>query len=257
MAHSIQDLIEALANHATRHPAREALRDRLEAAAPELLKVLQDQERPTNMRWAAITLLAEAKYEDAGPELVRIMQEEQNLRPDALRALETITGRDDVGPEADDWEKVIAGESLDQGVGEALSDDEAVAFVRSALQDTEIEVANEEAYVRLDVPLAGDRHHQMLLTFDEKDAKGRQLVTFYTECGEATKDAQDIMYHHNVTMPYGAFTVDRNAEDVRSVVMRHRVPTEDLEPDDLRSMVEAMAREADAVEYELTEEDQI
>lgn len=257
MAASIEALIEALASHETRHRAREALREQLDDAAPQLLEVVKDTERLTNMRWAAITLLAEAKYEEAGPELVRIMKEEQNLRPDALRALEEITGRDDVGVEADDWEKVIAGESLDQGVGEALSDDEAAEFVRSALEGSGIEVGDEDGYVRLTVPLEGERRHQLLLTFDEKDAKGRQLITVYTECGEASEEAQDIIYRHNVTMPYGAFTVDRNANDVRSVVLRHRVPTEEVDPSDMRPMIEAIAREADAVEYELSQQDQI
>lgn len=257
MAASIQELIEALENHETRHQAREALRDRLSEAAPELLKVVSDTERPTNMRWAAITLLGEAKYEDAGPELVRIMKDEQNLRPDAMRALEEITGRDDVGVEADDWEKVIRGESLEQGTREQLSEDDAVSFVSSALEDSRVDVSEEDGYVRLDVPLEADRHHQLLLSFDEVDARGRQLATFYSECGKATKEAQDVIYRHNVTMPYGAFTIDRNADDVRSVVMRYRVATEDLGPQDFGSIVESMAREADAVEFELSGNDRI
>lgn len=257
MAASIQELIEALANHETRHQAREALGDRLSEAAPELLKLVADRERPTNMRWAAITLLAEAKSEDACPELVRIMKEEQNLRPDAMRALQEITGRDDVGVEPDDWEKVIRGESLEQGTQEQLTDDEAVAFARSALEDSQVQVSEEDGYVRLDVPLEADRHHQLLLSFDEVDARGRQLATFYSECGKASKEAQDIIYRHNVTMPYGAFTIDRNADDVRSVVMRYRVATEDLGPQDFYSIVESMAREADAVEFELSGSDQI
>mgnify|MGYP006302933057 FL=1 len=134
MAESTQELIEKLERFDTRHAAREALRDRLDDAAPALLDVVRDSERPNNMRWAAITLLGEARFEDAGPELVRIMKEEQNLRPDAMRALQAITGRDDVGVEADDWERVISGDAVSEAPDEELSEDDAATFLREALR---------------------------------------------------------------------------------------------------------------------------
>lgn len=258
MSESIDTLIEKLADPQTRHLAREALAEKGAEIAPQLLETVKDQEQPTNMRWACITLLAEAKYEPAGPELVRILKEEINLRPDALRALQTITGRDDVGVETDDWEKVIAGEELEEAPEEELDDDEAMAFLRKALKSDSVTVKwLPEGYAHLTVHLPGERKHQVLLTFDEEDARGRQVVTFYTECGKTTPEAESVIYRHNVTMPHGAFSIERNAEGDLAVVLRNRVPIEELGEDSLREIIVSAAREADAVEYELTEQDRI
>jgi len=263
MAHSIQELILQLGDFRRRHDARSALAQHGADAAPLLLEALSNRNNPTNMRWAAVTLLAACRYTDACPVLIEIMREDLNLRGEAWRALETITERTDVGDDPDGWERAldvadVPAEEETPEPEEDASETEVFQLVRRSLAAHATKISWEEegyAYVRLALP--GGRKQQILISFDQTDADDNPLACIYTECGPDTPNAEQAIYRRNVTLQYGKFTVEKDADGVGKIVVRHLAPLAGLTAEILREVVFVIAREADNLEYELTQSDRI
>ena len=261
----MESLIAQLRSFQTRAHARQRLHALGEAAVPGLLGLVEDPQEHENARWAAITLLGNLKCELAVPVLVNILRDELSLRGQARKALELITGQD-AGEDADAWETLMAGSTADAGVDgastPASSDDaDELDLCRQAVGDIATHLTWEEtdgdgyAYIRL--PLKDDRKQQMIVTFDEIDEDGRALATIYTECGPATPEAVEASSRRNVTQRYGKFLVEEDPDGQRKVVMRHQMSCPGLLPGTLRTILLNMAREADGLEFEITQSDRI
>ena len=255
----IDRLISRLGTYQTRAQARRRLRQLGEQAGEKLTAVLDEEDAAPNKRWAAISLLADCGYEPAGPALLRTMKADETLIGDTCRALRTITGHD-IGDDIAAWEQALSGIGAadetpagDAGVPGPNGDSPELDLVREALGDVATVLNWEEpGYAYLRLPVGTDRKQQVIVTFDEADRDGNPLASVYTECGPASPEARQTISHRNVTLPYGKFAVEED-EGVEKVVMRHYERLDRLTADLLRDMILAMAREADNLEYELTQ----
>lgn len=260
----IEVLVEQLASFATRARARKRLQALGEAAVPGILGLLRDTHAPENARWAAVTLLAGLKCDLAVPVLLNILRNEPSLQGEARRALESITGQDG-GDDIATWEALLAGSTPDAeggGVSPSTAGDVSeLELCRQAVGQLATHLTWEEtdgegyAYIRL--PLKGERKQQMIVTFDDVDEDERALTTIYTECGPATPKAVAIISRLNVTQRYGKFLVEDGPDGQPKVVMRHQTLRAGLLPETLRTILLTMAREADGLEFSITQSDRI
>ncbi|MBT3375664.1 MAG: HEAT repeat domain-containing protein [Lentisphaerae bacterium] len=264
----IESLVTRLRSFRTRAQAREELRALGDAAVPELLGMVEDAQEPENARWAGITLLGDMKCEQAVPLLVSLLRDDLPLRGEAHRALVQISGQD-AGEDADAWETSLANcpedaEAVEAGGESVPSGEEGVSdleLCRRAVGDVATKLSwegtDDEGYAYIRLPLKEGRKQQMIVTFDEMDDDERPLATIYTECGPATPEAVQAMSRWNVTLRYGTFVVEESAEGQQKVVMRHQTLKSGLLPESLRTILLTMAREADGLEFEITQSDQI
>lgn len=260
----IDTLIRGLADYRARHRCRKALMEAGDAAAPPLLALLEDEEAPTNARWAAMNLLSEMQCKEAIPLLEKIAETNRNLLPDAQRAMETLTGETFTQStlEFASPEELGVGEVGEIGDDIDLDDEpdataDLFAFVQTAMNEDASEITWEEAgYAHLRVDLPRDRKQQVLIMPADADHLGRERLCIYTECGEATAEAEAVIYQHNVTAHVGNFSVEEQ-DGQRKVLMRHYEQAVGLSAERMREIVTAIAQAADALEYELTGEDRI
>jgi hypothetical protein len=254
---AIEQWIAQLNDFRKRSAARLALRGAGAAAVGPLLTVLQNRSAPENVRWVALTLLGECRCDEAVPVLIQIARDELGLRGEAIRALRAITGKD-LGDAPDEWAAALS-ETAGEPAAPAPAGTAALAMVREALGDVATELTWEDSgYVYLRIPLREGRKQQMIVMFDDAVAGGTVPgATVYTECGPATPQAIDIIPRRNMTLSYGRFEVEPDGGGKQKVVMRERIPADRLYKELLRAIVLGMAREADTLEFELTQGDRI
>ena len=263
----IEELINDLADFRRRSHARRELMLLGAAAAGQLINVLRDAERPENMRWSAISVLAESKCESAVPTLLEIARAETHLRREAFRALQTITGHD-IGDDPDAWAEALGAGTTQPEAGAqpaaqepptAPSEREMFALFKEALENAAAVLSWEEpGYVYARIPLAEGRKQQVVATFDEADASGCPLAMIYTECGSAPDGIADVLADRNATLEYGQFIVEADDEGGgRKVIMRHALPCADLTAPLVRNMVLQMASDADELESQISHSDRI
>jgi hypothetical protein len=234
------------------------------------------------MRWAAMTLLEELKYQAAVPALLEVLRNEPNLVGEAARALRNITGKD-IGESLEDWEAAITGKSVPTAEVEpeatiapepvatpepepeattpapALPEtpDEQVALIKDAMAEAADEVAWDECggvYVLMPV---GERKQQLLVSLDSKDDSGEPAALIYTECGEAREGAATLVADANQTVTHGQFKLEDDGEGNEKIIMCHFIPAAEVTPQTLGDSIRAMAEAADALEAKLTGEDLI
>lgn len=249
-------LIDQLEDYHTRRKARMELAEKGPDIADELIRILSDPERKTNTRWAAITLLAECKCEDAIDPLMEILRDETNLRGDAWRALRQITGKD-VEEDYELWLKEIHGEEILEVIEEDGLEEAGYSLVKQALAGTAQEISwnSEGSYVYLRIPLSGNRKQQLIVSFEDEGE--RHVMNVYTKCAPATAEAEAVIYQHNVTLKYGKYSVEDDEDGEKSVIMTNEVPMSLCTPEYIKEMIVNMAGEADSLEYQLTQEDHI
>jgi hypothetical protein len=271
----IESLVEQLAHYETRGAARRQLLEIGPAAAPALLEVLGDESLPENMRWAVMTLLAAWRIREACEPLLVLAGSGGNLRGEAIRALESITGLE-IGDQVEEWRKALQNpeayaarlveqeqerKEATETLGGATENkvESAVDLFKKALEGVAAEISweNDGGYLYLRIPLEAGRKQQMVVTFDDINAAGQPAVTIYTECGNATDDALDSITRRNVTTRYGKFEVEEDAEGGKKVIMRQQIPVNRLGLELARDAVVSMAMEADSFEFELTGADHI
>ena len=260
----IEELVGQLWDYRTRSDARHRLRQIGEEAAPRLLELLDRDDAPPNARWAAVTVLGDCKCEQATERLLDVMRNDHTLRGDAGRALQSITGKD-VGEDVEEWERALGlredtdeNEKPDTRRMEPPDGTDEMELLRAALGDEASQIRWEEpGYAHIRMPVGEERKQQMIVTFDEKDRERQPLVCVYTECGPDTEDAQAAIFRRNVTLQFGRFSIEKDEGDNGKVVMRHYEVRSHLQPDHLRDIIVTMAREADNLEYELTQSDRI
>jgi hypothetical protein len=270
----IESLVQDLAHFETRGHARRTLSEIGPAAEPALLDLLAAPDVPVNQRWAAVTLLAELKSQEAVPRLVALMKTEENLSGEAARALREITGLD-IGEGVEAWEQALAAEAasgpdaaadenVPQGPLPETAGEEAAGpaeesgrqsappqldLVQEALGHQAIEISWEEAgYAYVRVPTKGQRQQQILIDFGEHDADGNPAALIYTECGPCPEDVSELLAASNATLKFGTFGVETGDAGEDRVVMRHYIPLDEITTDTLRDIVMGMAAEADSLE---------
>ena len=261
-AADVDTLISQLFDYRTRAKARRRLEQLGPTAADRLLVLLADPETAENVRWSAITLLALYGTKEAVPLLVGVARDVLRLRAEALQALKLLTGQD-FGDDVPAWERALGGDRADAAKPESFSPDEATCegavfgLFRAAIGDLATRLSwEEEGYIYARIPLSGGRKQQVAVTLDEEDAAGNRLAGFYTECGPASAEAVESVSRRNVTLRYGAFLIEED-NDTKKVVLRHSHPVSGLTSELIRDVLTVMAREADNLEFEITQSDRI
>ncbi len=270
---SIERLITELESFRGRAAARRRLSEIGTPAAEALIAALQNPETGENARWSVITVLAHIGYRPAAPVLLEILRRDANLRGEALRALQQITG-EDLGDAPSAWEAAIFGTSTPATEPEAepepepepavaegpveLTPDQALALFQEALQSDASTVSWEDpGYVYARVVLEGDRKQQIIATFDSADADDVPRITIYTECGPASAPALAALEERNAEAAFGAFVVEETDEGGEKIVMRHELPVPDATTGLIRDIVLSIAAAADSFEYAITQSDRI
>lgn len=261
-------LIDALMGYETRAQARRQIERLGIGAVDRIAPLITDVRFPVNVRWTAMMLIAAWRYEPALGDLLAVMKAVPNLRAEAARAMEQITGLS-IGDDLEEWEKALADleayradAARDEGSDESEIEEDrgetrGFGIFKQALGDIASELKwEDEGYLYLRIPLEAGRKQQVVVTFDRHDPGGRPLATIYTECGPATREAVASITRRNVTSRYGKFLIEGDKGD-QKVVMRETVPLPQLTEELARDIVQSMAQEADSLELELTGEDHI
>ncbi|OGV77433.1 MAG: hypothetical protein A3K19_12515 [Lentisphaerae bacterium RIFOXYB12_FULL_65_16] len=256
-------MIGQLWDHRTRGRARARLAELQSVAAVKIEALAQNHDAPENTRWAAIALLGQWQHQPAVATLLDIAKREVHLRGEAVRALQRITGKE-IEEDMAAWEKALAGETAEPEAAPVKAgapgslEARMLTLFQQALKTVASKVQWEEAgYIYARVELGESRKQQILVTFNEKDGDGQPLAMFYTECGQAARQALDVITRRNATVHCGGFLVETDESGGKKVVMRHKTLVRDLNETAVREIVLTMAREADSVEYELTQSDHI
>ncbi len=262
MKPTVTELIEALGDYRTRSQARRELGKLGEAAAPELIKLLGDSEGHTNARWSAVTLLAQCRCPEAATVLLQVMREDENLRGEACRALQKISGLE-IGEDLEAWEQALNAQTEDApaAAAEAIAGERVVTnplldLVQKSMAGLTGDVSWEEGgYVLVRVPLHEGRKQQMIIMPEESETEQGPCVCIYTECGPEPPHVEQVVYRRNVTLPYGKFTIEKDEAGHGKVVMRHLVAASQLNAEKLNDIIMVMSREADNLEFEITHSD--
>jgi hypothetical protein len=264
---SVNKLILQLGNFQTRAAARQELVMLGKEAVSALIAALKNPVE--GIRWSAAKTLGDIGDATAIDPLIELLAN-SGMASTAAESLQQITGNN-FGTDAAAWQHWRkTGEAPGQtggatptfavGVpdemisGAKLSDDEIIGRLLQGL--TGVKQRKLASGVQLEVPLEGGRKQNLALTFDSTDGEGRRLVCVYTECGPAHPTKYDTVFRYNLTLPYGSVAV-RDIEGQPTFVMMFTTPRESLDIAVLRRALLAIAKQADALEYELTRKDVI
>jgi hypothetical protein len=260
----IDKLILQLVNFQTRAAARRELAALGKEAVPALMKALKNPNE--GIRWSAAKTLGEIGDAAATDALVESLAD-ANLTSTAAESLERITGKKlGVDPQAwrhwrqtgEETHTASATPSFAAGAIEeivsavTLSDDDVVSRLVTGMASVASQRRN--GAWELCVQLEQGRKQHLALTFDSKDAEGKRLVCVYTECGPAHVSKYDTVFRYNLMLPYGHVAV-RDIDGQPTFVMMFTTPRETLDIAVLRRALLAIAKQADALEYELTRKD--
>ncbi len=286
---AIDRLIHNLADYRTRSDARKELVTYGEEAAEPLMQLLQDKEQKTNARWAAIRILADIGHQPAEQPIFEVARESENLCGEACRALKTITGKEfgedlekwqaylngEAPPEEDaaDVQEEAEGESPDQeqdatetedSSGETLTlttvppEQDEYELIKNALASETKEIAwEEENYIHVHLAVTNERSHQLIISFAQQEENNQRIVAFYTRCGRDKGDTDELISYCNNRLTYGQAYIETEEEGEHILAVWNTTFAENLTADKVRQIVVTLAKEADAIEAELTNKDRI
>jgi len=261
----LQNLVNQLKDYRSRAAARQQLRRAGNAAVACLLPALSDNDAPTNMRWAVITLLGDCRSSEAIEPLIEIVRTDLGLRGEAVRALQLITGAD-YGEDIEQWQAFRRGEisatddndTMLMGPTQNLDFAALQATIEQALAPLAQQLSWEDpGYAHLVMPISGGRKHQLLISFEQNDASNQAMACFYTECGVAAANTQAMLSQRSGDLDYGQFGIESDDTGCRKIIMRHTLAITDFTADNIREIATAMTRDADSLEAELHQTDQI
>ena len=256
----IPQLLSQLRDFKTRPRARQELEKLGPAAAEPLLGFLGQPGAGENARWVAIDLLGQFRCAAAVPVLLDILRSEVNLRSKAGQALQAITGRE-LGEDVDAWSAALGSTDTQAAAPAAVisgPDNAEFRLVREAVGDLVLELTWEEpGYVYLRCQTEGSRKQQLVITFETDPRTAERNACLYTECGPVTPAADGMITRRNVTVRYGEFSIEKDADGKSKVVLRARIPMKRVNPELLRDAIMRMAQEADSFEYELHQTDRV
>jgi hypothetical protein len=263
----VKQLIQRLANFQTRAAARQELVLMGKEAVPALIAALKHPNE--GVRWSAAKTLGEIGDESAVDALIEALGM-PSLAPTAAESLQAITGKS-FGTSSDAWRRwrqtgeepestagltpsYAAGDVEENVSAEGLSDEEIVRRVLRGLPNARAHPIS--GGTQVEIPLEGGRRQNLVITFDSRDAEGKPLVCVYTECGPAHPTKYDTVFRYNLSLPYGSVAV-RDVDGHPMFVMMHTTARQSLDIAVLRRALLAIAKQADALEYELTRKDVI
>jgi hypothetical protein len=263
----VKQLIQRLGNFQTRAAARQELVLLGKEAVAPLIAALKHPNE--GVRWSAAKTLGEIGDAAAVDALIEVLGN-PNLAPTAAESLQAITGKnfgtnfaawqhwrqtgEDPPPSAGLTPTYAAGEPDEAVSAEGLTDEQVIQRLVQGLPRARAHPI--QGGTQIEIPLEGGRRQNLAVTFDSKDAEGRPLVCIYTECGPAHPTKYDTVFRYNLTLPYGSVAV-RDVDGHPTFVMMYTTPRQSLDIAVLRRALMAIAKQADALEYELTRKDVI
>jgi hypothetical protein len=231
MEAKIKQWIKDLENFRLRSKARKSLSEAGPEVGSSLLDYIRDEESNVNGVWAAISVLAEFKYEPALPILKDLLNKRESLAWDIKEAIFKISGEEislvlDQAPKSEDLEKLIG----------RLPQDEVLSF------------ETKEGFVSVVLKTNGERKHELILIQRE------DLIEVYTECGEFDPVDSDQLIELNKSLELGKVDLCKK-EDGRHILTLHYhfSLTTSAQDNALRRLVQV----ADALEDQLTGKDEI
>lgn len=216
-----------------------------------LLVLLQD--RNEGVRWSAIRILSEIGDKRAVGSLITLLEQSRNT-VDVARSLRAITGREDLGDDAQEWTKwaMQDPETRNSAGGALLSDDD---LMEAAIQDLPVTLKRGEAGVNLlQVSLPEGRSQQLWIDFTQSDPEGQAIVQLSTPCGLADAGRYESALKRNMSIPYGAIALG-TLNDALHFVMVDSYLRRTAHPADIAESIMSLAAHGDAVEQSLCEED--
>jgi hypothetical protein len=263
----VRQLIQRLGNFQTRAAARQELVLLGKEAVAPLIAALKHPNE--GVRWSAAKTLGEIGDAAAVDALIEALGN-VSLASTAAESLQAITGKnfgtdaaawrhwrqtgEETPPNAGITSTFAAAEPEENVSAEGLSNEEIIQHVLHGIARAKSHPIPGGAQV--EIPLEGGRRQNLAITFDSKDADGKPLVCIYTECGPAHPTKYDTVFRYNLSLPYGSVAV-RDVDGHPMFVMMHTTPRQSLDIAVLRRAVLAIAKQADALEYELTRKDVI
>jgi hypothetical protein len=211
------------------------LRHLREAAVPPLVQALGHHME--GVRWAAVTLLGEMGGAPAVEALKRYV-DDPHIGYQAAQAIQAITRRLEARP---DKEEVLP----------AAPDLSDADLMQAAIEGTSWQLARGREGWTVTVDLPGDRLQRIQCVFSPRSEKATPLVLVYTECGPARPDLYEWALKVNAKLPFGAVGL-REVGGQLLFIMVNSFLRETVTAKDLRKSISRLAREADALEKELT-----
>jgi hypothetical protein len=211
------------------------LRHLREAAVPALARALGHHVE--GVRWAAAALLGEMGGASA-VEALEKYADDPRIGYQAAQAIQAITQRLEARPDQEEAAPAAP----------ELSDAD---LMQAVVEGTSWQLTKARDGWTVTVDLAGGRSQKVLCVFSPRSERGTPLVFVYTECGPARPDLYEWVLRLNARLPFVAVGL-REVGGRLLFVMVNSFLRETVTAKDLRTSISKLAKEADAVEKELT-----
>ena len=231
MEAKIRQWIQDLENFRTRSKARKSLADTKAQVGPFLVDYIASDESNVNGVWAAISVLAELRYEPATPVLKDLLNKRESLAWDIKEAIFKISG-EEISLVLD---QVVKSVDLEKLIGR-IPQEEVLAFELK------------EGFASLVLRTNGDRKHELILM------ERGDLIEVYTECGEFDPQDSDQLVDLNKSLEFGRVDLCEK-EDGRHVLTLHYQFS--LTTSAQEKALCRLVQVADALEDQLTGKDEI
>jgi hypothetical protein len=231
MEAKIMQWIQDLENFRTRSKARKSLIEAGSEVGPILLDYIANDESNVNGVWAAISVLAEFKYEPAIPLLKDLLNKRESLAWDIKEAIFKISG--------EEISLVLDREIPIEGLREIINripQEEVLAFELK------------QGFTSVVLKTNGERKHELILVQREN------LIEVYTECGVFDPEDRAQLEELNQSLELGYLDICEKEEGRHVLTLHYQFSlTTSAQEKALRRLVQV----ADALEDQLTGKDEI
>lgn len=144
------------------------------------------------------------------------------------------------------------------GLGGALSFDalnrvhiDPKQIVKHVAETAQWELEENDNEWTVTIPIGSLRRQKVAITFGEKDADGKDIVQYASNCGPFSPDNAMLLLEYNSKMVHGAFAVKKTQSGDIVVVQANQL-VDTMDAMDVTRIVTAIAWQADKVEERLT-----
>ena len=144
------------------------------------------------------------------------------------------------------------------GLGSAMSFDalnrvhiDPKQIVKQVAETAQWELEENDSEWTVTIPIGSLRRQKVVITFGEKDADGKEIVQYASNCGPFSPDNAMLLLEYNSKMVHGAFAVRKTPSGDVVVVQANQL-VDTMDALDVTRVVTAIAWQADKVEERLT-----
>lgn len=213
---------------------------------PIMISLLSD--RTENVRWCAGEILKRIATRDDVPQIATKLTDPR-ARELVISVLQELTG-EDLGTDPDAWIQKYAPGAEEKST--TIPEDEKL--LNAALAGTGLSAEQVKGVYRIRVPLEGDRHQTVYVSFASRDREGDRLIAIYTKAGPADEKFYENALRENLRMALASIGVHEEDGEKSFVVCSIHL-RDSTTAQELKKGILAVAKRGDALERALSSED--